>query len=203
MSADASLTSRLQLFMEGDRAAADALLREVLPRLRSIALRELKRERYVAPVSRTELINELWVSHLSKGGWQIKDQGHFYALASLAMRRVLVDMARKRLAARRGGGETTIPLDESGPLVGTSLQEAEQIIEIGLLMEALETKNPDAARIVDMHYFSGFTLEEISKETGLTLKQVRSRWAKGMSWLKRMLHAKKRDGHSIFSARVI
>jgi hypothetical protein len=95
MAADASLTKRLQLFMQGDRAAADALLREVLPRLRDIAVRELKRERYVAPLSKTELINELWVSHLSKGGWQIRDQGHFYALASLAMRRVLVDMAER------------------------------------------------------------------------------------------------------------
>lgn len=96
-----SLTERLQLFMEGDPAVTESLLHEVLPRLREIAARELKREHPVAPLSKTELIHELWLSNLSKGGWQIHDQGHFFALASLAMRRILVDLARRRLALRR------------------------------------------------------------------------------------------------------
>ena len=117
MGSNPSLTKRLQLFMEGDTAVANALLHEVLPKLRGIALRELKRERYIAPLSKTELISELWVSNLSKGGWQIRDRGHFYALASMAMRRILVDMARKRLAVRRGGGETALPLDGFEPLL--------------------------------------------------------------------------------------
>ena len=138
------------------------------------------------------------MSHLSKGGWQIHDQGHFFALASLAMRRVLVDMARKRLALRRGGGEATLSLDESYPLIGSSLEEAERIVEIGILMDRLEARDPDAARIVDMHYFSGFTLEEIAKEMGLTLKQVRSRWERGMQWLKRAIRAHRRDDPSSF-----
>ena len=182
-----SLTKRLQLFMQGDSRAADALLREVLPRLHAIATRELKRERYLAPVSKTELIHEVWISSLSKGGWKINDQGHFYALASLAMRRVLVDLARKRLAGRRGGADAaTLPL-EMAAAVGTPAHDAQQIVEIGILMEQLEARDPDAARIVDMHYFSGFTLEEIAAETGLSFRQVRSRWDKGQKWLKRML----------------
>jgi RNA polymerase sigma factor (TIGR02999 family) len=189
MPVNISLTERLQLFMQGDSAVVEALLREVLPKLHQIALRELKRERYVAPLSKTELIHEVWLGSLSKGGWQIRDQGHFYALASLAMRRVLVDLARKRLALRRGAGETTLSLNESGSLLGTSPRDAQQIVEIGILMERLEAKYPDAARMVDMHYFSGFTLEEIAKETGLTARQVRSRWEKGLKWLKRMLQS--------------
>jgi RNA polymerase sigma factor (TIGR02999 family) len=184
-----SLTERLNLFMHGDQSVVDALLREVLPKLHEIAVRELKRERYMAPLSKTELIHEVWLSNLSKGGWQVHDQGHFYALASLAMRRVLVDLARRRLAVRRGAGEAPLPLDESGTLLGPSERDAQQIVEIGLLMERLEAKDPDAARMVDMHYFSGFTLEEIAQETGLTVRQVRSRWEKGMKWLKRMLQA--------------
>ena len=189
MSGYESLTERLNLFMQGNQSVVDALLREVLPKLHEIAVRELKRERYMAPLSKTELIHEVWLTNLSKGGWQIHDQGHFYALASLAMRRVLIDLARKRLAARRGAGETALPLDESAALLGTSMHDAEQIVEIGLLMERLEAKDPDAARMVDMHYFSGFTLEEIAQETGLTVRQVRSRWEKGMKWLKRMLQS--------------
>jgi len=187
MSCNASLTKRLQLFMQGDTTVVDALLDEVLPKLREIAFRELRRERYIAPLSKTELVHEVWISTLSRGVWNIRDRGHFYALISLAMRRVLVDMARKRLAARRGGGEAPIPLDEAGPLIGTFGQDAEKIVEIGILMERLEVQDPDAARMVDMQYFSGFTLEEIAKETGLTLKQVRIRWDRGMKRLKRAL----------------
>jgi RNA polymerase sigma factor (TIGR02999 family) len=171
-------------------------LREVLPKLRDIALRELKRERYIAPISKTELINELWLSSLSKGGWQIRNQGHFYALASMAMRRVLVDMARKRLAARRGGANSTFSLDESSSLIGTSVEEAERIVEIGILMDRLQERDADAARMIDMQYFSGFTLEEIAEQTGLTVKQVRVRWERGMKWLKRTLHVKKGDSSS-------
>ena len=189
MATYSSLTERLNLFMQGNQSVVDALLREVLPKLHEIAVRELKRERYMAPLSKTELIHEVWLSNLSKGGWQIHDQGHFYALASLAMRRVLVDLARKRLAVRRGAGEAPLPLDESSALLGAAMHDAHQIVDIGLLMERLEAKDPDAARMVDMHYFSGFTLEEIAQETGLTVRQVRSRWEKGMKWLKRMLQA--------------
>jgi RNA polymerase sigma factor (TIGR02999 family) len=182
-----SLTERLQLFMQGDASVTDALLHEVLPKLHAIAIRELKRERYMAPLSKTELIHEVWISNLSKRGWQIRNRGHFYALASLAMRHVLIDLARKRLAERRGGGDSPLSLEESGGILGAAGHDAAQIVEIGILMERLEASDPDAARIVDMHYFSGFTLDEIAAETGLTFRQVRLRWEKGQKWLKRML----------------
>lgn len=190
MDGNVSLTQRLRLFTQGDAAVVDALLREVLPKLQEIAARELKRERYIAPLSKTELIHEVWLSSLSRGGWEIRDRGHFFALASLAMRRVLVDLARKRLAQRRGGGAAAISLDEIGSLLEASVVDAGQIVEIGILMDRLEIKDPDAARMVDMHYFSGFTLEEIAEVTGLTFRQVRSRWERGLKRLKRTLSAK-------------
>ena len=177
-----SLTERLRLFMQGDSTVTETLLAEVLPKLHAIASRELKRERYMAPLSKTELIHEVWIANLSKGGWQVRDRGHFYALASLAMRHILIDLARKRLAERRGGGEATLSLEESEGKLGTRAEDAQQIVEIGILMSQLEVRDPDAARVVDMHYFSGFTLEEVAEETGLTLRQVRSRWEKGQAW---------------------
>jgi RNA polymerase sigma factor (TIGR02999 family) len=188
--ADTSLTQRLQLFMQGDPSAADGVLREILPKLRQIALRELKDERHIAPVSPTELINELWIASLSSGGWQIRDQGHFFAIASLAMRRLLIDLARKRLAVFRGSGDVPLSLDDSRGLIGASVQDSASLVEIGVLMDQLDAEDPDAARIVDMRYFAGYTLEEIAKEMGLTLKQVRVRWNRGMKWLKRMLNQK-------------
>jgi RNA polymerase sigma factor (TIGR02999 family) len=186
MSASVSLTEQIRLYMQGDPTATDALLREVLPKLHEIAVRELKRERYMAPLSKTELIHEIWLSSLSRGGWQIRDRGHFFALACLAMRRVLVSLARKRLAERRGGGESVLPLDAAGPR-GSAAADAQQIVEIGIAMERLEADDPEAARVVDMHYFTGATLDEIAKETGLTFRQVRSRWERGRRALKNLL----------------
>jgi RNA polymerase sigma factor (TIGR02999 family) len=179
-----SLTRQLQSFSGGDREIAEAILREVLPTLHQIAVRELRRERYVAPLSPTELINEVWLRSLGKGGWQINSREHFYAIAALTMRRVLVDFARQRLAQRRGDGEKPQSLDETFSIERTVTPDAESIVQIGMLMERLEKAIPDAARIVDMHYFAGFTLQEISGVTGLTFRQVRHLWEKGRDWLK-------------------
>ncbi len=178
--------------MQGDTTVVDPLLREVLPKLREIAGRELNRTGSFESVCKTELINELWVSSLSKGNWQFNDRGHFFALAGLAMRRVLIDLARKRLSVRRGSGTAPEPLDKEMAAAQAPRTDAEQILAIGLLMDQLEVEDPDAARAVDMHYFSGFTLEEIAKELGLTIKKVRSRWERGLKWLKKRLAEKSR-----------
>src|SRR5690242_1523764 len=108
-----SLTEQLQAFSSGDRQMAEAVLRQILPKLHQIAARHLRKERYVAPVSPTELINEFWIQHMRKGGWEIRSREHFYAIAGCAMRCVLVDFARRRLALKRGASESAVPLDES------------------------------------------------------------------------------------------
>jgi RNA polymerase sigma factor (TIGR02999 family) len=178
------LTEQLQRYSGGDREVAEAVLREVLPKLHEIAVRELRRERHVAPLSPTELIHEVWIRSLGRGGWMINSRDHFYAIAALAMRRVLVDFARNRLAQRRGDGSND-SFDESAvdryPAVHSDL---ESMVQIGSLMDKLEAANLGAARVVDMHYFAGFTLEEIAQITGLTFRQVRHRWEKGRDWLK-------------------
>jgi hypothetical protein len=117
------------------------------PKLHEIALREVNRERYMAPVSATELISEVWLRSLSKGGWQIRDRGHFYAIASMAMRRVLVDLARNRLAQARGGGQAPVSLDDTVTPFRTFAKDAEQSVEIGLLMERFEVMDPSAATV--------------------------------------------------------
>lgn len=189
--ATASLTEQLQLFMRGDVSFADTLIKELTPKLREIAFRSLRRERFMAPLSPTELINEFWVSSFSGGGFRIEDRGHFFAIASRIMRNTLVDLARKRLAERRGGGAADLPLDRLSAVGGLAEKDASRIVEIGILMDQLGAELPDSASIVDMHYFAGFTLEEIAAETRLTVKQVRGRWEKGLNWLKRKLRTER------------
>jgi RNA polymerase sigma factor (TIGR02999 family) len=183
-----SLTELLQRYASGDRAMADALFREIWPTLRQLAVRQLSRERYVAPVSPTELINELWLRNLSRGGWNINNREHFYAIVSVAMRHVLVDLARQRMAAARGSGQIPEPLEEVEAAKLASPDRLEEIIQIGRLMERLEKKNRLVALIADMHYFAGHTFEEIAAATGLDVRQVGYRWKKAESWLKKQLN---------------
>jgi RNA polymerase sigma factor (TIGR02999 family) len=187
MTSDHSLTQQLRHYFQGGQGDADALLSQVLPGLHRIAVRELKRERVAAPVTPTELIQEIWIRNLSKAAWQVQDRQHFYAIASLAMRRVLVDLARKRLAQRRGG-EEPLPLYEAD-LDKHVMPDAWRIVEIGILMDRLAGHDADAARVVDMHYFGGFTLKEISETTMLSFRQVRLRWERGLGWLRTTLEA--------------
>ncbi len=97
-----SLTELLRRYGSGERDMADGLFHEIWPTLHQLALRQLSRERFAAPVSPTELINELWLRNLNRGGWTITSREHFYAIVSVAIRRVLVDLARHRLSASSG-----------------------------------------------------------------------------------------------------
>jgi RNA polymerase sigma factor (TIGR02999 family) len=179
-----SLTEQLKHFSGGDRIIAEAVLREVLPELHRVAVRELRREQKVPPLSPTELIHEVWLRNLRNGGWRINSREHFYAIAALAMRQVLVDFARIRVAQKRGNGKSPVTLD-GHPSAGLgSGGDPNALVQIGILMDRLEKQDPDTARIVDMHYFTGFTLEEIAEITGLTFRQVRHRWERGRDWLK-------------------
>jgi RNA polymerase sigma factor (TIGR02999 family) len=179
-----SLTEQLRHFSGGDRVFAEAVLREVLPELHKVAVRELRREHNAAPLSPTELIHEVWLRNLRNGGWRINSREHFYAIAALAMRQVLVDFARIRAAQKRGDGQSPASLEDHASVSSANGSDPSALVQIGILMDRLDKEDPDAARIVDMHYFAGFTLEEIAEITGLTFRQVRHRWERGRDWLK-------------------
>jgi RNA polymerase sigma factor (TIGR02999 family) len=184
MDSPISLTEQLQAFSMGDREMAEAILRQTLPKLHQLAVRHLGNERYLAPVSPTELIHEVWIRNIQKGGWHVNSREHFYAISGRAMRRVLVDFARHRLALKRSG---PIVAAIKNPTESRDLSDsgsAAQIVEIGLLMEKLAKGRPEISEIVDLHYFAGFSLTEISEIKGLSLRQVRHRWEKGRDWLK-------------------
>ena len=165
-----------------DREIAEAILREVLPRLHQIAIGHLSRERVVAPLSPTELIHEVWLRSLHQGGWQIRDREHFYSIAAHAMRRVLVDFARNRLAQIRGAGDLPLSL-ESLRGADPTVHGHAQVVEIGIMMERLEQSDPLAARVVDLHYFAGLTLEESAQILNVTHRQARHRWSRAKRWL--------------------
>lgn len=193
MEAATSLTGRLRLYSGGDRNVADAILEEIFPRLREIAARRLSRERSSPPVTPTELIGETWLSSLHRGRWSIANREHFFAIAGLAMEHVLIDMARKRLAQRRGQGAFQLSLEEISTSQQPAAADAEEVLVIAMLLGKLETLDAKSAFVVRMHYVAGFSLQEIAEHTGWTLRQVRHRWEKGKIWLASRLSTRKRQ----------
>lgn len=181
-----SLTEQLRAFSAGDREAANAALSAIWPRLHQIAATRLGKERYAAPVTPTELIHETWLRHLRRGGWNIRNREHFFCIAGDAMRRVLVDFARNRLALKRGALEAPVSLSVrvTDP---ADTRRAEQLVEIGLLMEKLERDDQQCLRVVDLHYFLGLTFREIAKILNLRPREVRQLWLKGRDWLREQM----------------
>ena len=94
---------------------------------------------------------------------------------------------RSPIFCPNNGEHLPVSLSDFSSALHTPVREAQQIVEIGILMEQLEASDPDAARVVDMVYFAGFTLEETAEATGLTFRQARSRWERGRGWLKKTL----------------
>ncbi|MBV9303101.1 MAG: hypothetical protein JOY53_13405 [Acidobacteriaceae bacterium] len=178
-----SLTARLRLYSSDDPTSADLILREVLPKLREIAVWKLSRSVFSLSESPTELLHETWASRLHRGPWNVESREHFFAFAGLAMQQVLVDLARRRVAQRRGEGAVHVSLENIHPDKQPSTADAEQVLAIDFLIEQLAKADAITAAVVRAHYISGMSLEEIAKEAGLTLRQVRHRWDKGKLWL--------------------
>jgi len=183
-----SLTELLQRFsISKDRELAEAFLQEALPKLHKIAESALRREQKIKPLRPTELINEAWATRLHKGQWHVKDRGEFFAIAAKAMRLVLVDMARRRIAAKRSDGQATLPLDLWTETSQGNTATPEEMVAIDEILDRLARSDPGAAKVFEMKAFAGFTFEEIALSLDLSFRQVRYKWDNASDWLKKHL----------------
>jgi len=175
----------LEVFEGGDRDALDRLLPLVYDELRRIAHRELRRERRDHTLSTTEVVHEAYLKLAEHQRVTSGEQVRFLAVAATAVRRALVEHARRRDAAKRGGGQRPVTLDEEaiafadGPDDLLSLDEA--LTRLAALDERL-------ARVVECRYFGGLTEEETASALGVTARTVRRDWVKARGWLYRELH---------------
>lgn len=187
MSFRTSLTGQLRLYSNGYEELGNSIFDEIFPRLRQIASWNLAKRKSRSGFTPTELVGETWLTRLRRGNWSIESREHFFGIAGKAMQQVLIDLARKEMAARRGCGAVHLSLDALSPRYEPAEADMEQLITIGMLIDKLETKDALTARIVRAHYLAGLELGEIAAESGLTPKQVRHRWDSGKIWLARQL----------------
>jgi RNA polymerase sigma factor (TIGR02999 family) len=182
---DPSVTRLLQELGAGRAEAFDELLPEVIGTLRSIAHRQLRRERPGHTLNTTALVNEAYLKLVGNDRKDWENRAHFFAVASRAMRHVLVSYARARNADKRGGGAVHITIDEnSPPLAGPQVEE---LIALDQAMEQLERINPRHVRIVECRFFAGLTVTETAEALGVARVTVVRDWRMARAWLRHAL----------------
>ncbi|HPF69999.1 MAG TPA: ECF-type sigma factor [Candidatus Krumholzibacteria bacterium] len=181
-----NLTRLLRAATGGDGAARDQLMSLVYNELRVVAERQLRSERPDHTLSPTALVHEAYLKldRLDHLDWQNRAQ--FFAIAAGAMRRVLVDHAVARKRHKRGGGVMPLPLDE-----GLHVPDAtvEQVLVLDDLLRVLEEREPRHARIVELRFFAGMTIEETAGALAVSPATVKRDWTLLRAWLQRELGA--------------
>lgn len=177
---DGEFTAWLSAWRQGDLSARDRLVDAVYPELRAIAQRQLGGERAGHTLQATALVNEAYLrlSGLDRIEW--RDRVHFVHMAARVMREVLVDHARRRSANKRDGGERV-------SLTGLALAAGDDggvdVAALDGALGALERLDADKARIVELRYFGGLTIEETAEALGLSPATVKRHWQVARTWL--------------------
>ena len=181
------ITNFLRAHAAGDSSALDRLLPRVYDELRRIARARLRHERTDHTLAPTDLVHEAFLKLVPFQGVDWKDRAHFFAIASRAMRNVLVDHAMRRSAAKRGGGSTTLTLGEHGAAATeTSLDD---LIALSDALERLERLDPRQARVVECRFFGGLSLDETAEALHIAPATVSRDWTFARAWLHRELAA--------------
>ncbi len=167
-----------------ERAAAEELLPAVYDELRVLAGAYLGGERAGHTLQPTALVHEAYLRVLQQTGVAWKNPGHLRAVSAQAMRRVLVDHARKKKAAKRGGSGERVTL-HSG-LVGEGFQDVE-VLDLEDALERLALLNERQAKIIELHVFGGLKQTEVAEALGLSLTTVEDQWRIARAWLNREL----------------
>lgn len=166
------------------RDSLDQLMPEVYDDLRAIARRQLAIRGGGGTLSTTGLVHEAYLKLAEQARVSWRDRAHFYALSALAMRHVLVDRAKARLADKRGGTRRQVTLDEA---LIPALDQPEVLLQVNDAIDRLAQVEPRLAELVDCRFFGGLSEEEIAEALGVTTRTVQRDWAKARMLLRRAL----------------
>jgi len=189
-SAPSEVSALLQRWSAGDEHARDQLIPLVYNRLRELAHRRL----HSAPpgedsLNTTGLVHEAYLRLVGAPRLDLPTRAHFLALASQVMRNLLVDRARARMAAKRGGGEEVLPLQEE---LWISDEHGDRVAELDEALTRLKVLSPRQSQLLEQRYFGGLTLEETAAALGVSLATVKRELRLARAWLALELGAKPR-----------
>jgi len=184
MDSDPDITGLLLAWRAGDRHAVDRLFPLVYDELRRIAHRQLGRERPDHTLGTTALVHEAYLKLVDQSRAQLTDRAHFFAVAARAMRRILVDYARRHRALKRGGAPARVSLDDA-TLVAD--QRADTLVALDDALTRLTDVDERLSGVVECRFFGGLTEEETAEALGVTARTVRRDWVKAKGWLSQAL----------------
>jgi RNA polymerase sigma factor (TIGR02999 family) len=185
------ITAMLHAWRDGNREVLDKLVPLVYKELHAQAHRYLYGERPNHTLQATALINEAFLRLAGQKDVQWENRAHFFGLAANMMRRILVDYAKTRYRAKRGGKDADLPLEDA---LSVALEETDEATKIDLILlddalHKLAAKDEQQARIVELRYFSGLTVEETAKVLGISSMTVKRDWNVAKAWLRREINS--------------
>ncbi len=178
------VTRILDAIEKGDSQAADQLLPLVYDELRRIAAYKMAQEAPGHTLQPTALVHEAWLRLVGDGNPKFQGRAHFFGAAAESMRRILVDLARRKRSLKRGGGAERQELHESILVLSAPPDE---LLAIDEALGKLETEDPPAAELVKLRYFVGMTMEEAASALGLAPRTAERLWTYAKVWLRREL----------------
>lgn len=182
------VTDLLHDWSEGDPSALEKLIPLVFEDLRQIAARMFRRESDGHTLQPTALVNEVYLRLVDQKKIHWTNREQFFGVAALLMRRILVDYAKRRDAAKRGSGAVKLPLDDALGLAGP--QKDVYSLDLDNALSHLAELDPRQGRIVEMHHLIGLNHEEIAEVLGISVTTVKREWKTAKLWLHRELTKK-------------
>jgi len=180
MPANAEITTLLAAIKRGDRSAETVLAERVYGELRSIAGAHMRRERRDHTLQTTALVHEAYLRLVRDQAMDWQGRTHFFATASMVMRRILVDYARQRAAEKRPASGLRVELND---WQAAEHPRMEQMLALDEALEKLAAMDARQARMVEMRYFGGLTEEEIAGVLGVSVRTVKRDWNSARAWL--------------------
>lgn len=188
---DETITQLLGKWSSGDREAAEQVLPQVYEELRRIASRQLRREKNAQTLQATSIVHEAYMRLNGQSGLAWPSRAHFFAFSAHLIRRILVDHARRRNRAKRGGMAERITLAELDAL---ALEKSPDLVELDDALCRLEKVDPRKATVVELKFFAGLTLDEVAEQLGISSETVSREWRRARAWLYTALQTKEANG---------
>jgi RNA polymerase sigma-70 factor, ECF subfamily len=179
-SPSSEVTELLRQWTDGRQDALDRLIPQIYGELRRLAASYLRRERADHTLQPTALVNEAFLKLVDQRAVRWQNRAHFFGIAAQAMRRILVDHARARVAGKRGAGERPLPLDEA--VVFADMPSAD-ILALDEALTRLATFDPQQSRVVELRFFGGLTMEETAEVLRISPATVGREWTMAKAWL--------------------
>lgn len=178
------ITLMLQAVARGERQASSDLLPLVYEELRQLAGARMAREASGQTLQPTALVHEAWLRLVGEGNRSWENRAHFFGAAAEAMRRILIENARRKSRLKRGGGQLRVDIDDV-ELAATTPDD--KILLIDEALERLQAEDPEKAKIVVLKFFGGLTNQEVALSLDVTERTVERQWAFAKAWMFRCI----------------